>query len=137
MKNPPCRISAKVGRRKRDNSCFLCPFAKPNAKKSSAQHFTCLRQANPELEGGWSSRAAFHSTTQCSGEHSPAPHLILAQGQESCSCIWQRWLRQSAHHSSALCSPALRADRPLLLFSSQESQVVPCLCMIQVVQNNS
>lgn len=127
MKTLPCNISAKAGGMRRNNSCFLHPFAKPNAKEAicSALYsvYTPSRQANPELDGGQSSRAAFHSTTQQSCERSPAPHLILAYGQESCLSHLAHVAHQSAYHSSARSSLALSGDgHSLFLEASLVSQ---------------
>lgn len=49
-------VSCAPGGRRRKNSCFLCPFAKPSAKKKKSHLLSTLfcthpiRQANPEGE---------------------------------------------------------------------------------------
>lgn len=69
----------------------------------------CLHQTNKsrEPQGRWSSRAAFDFSMQQSFECSPAPHLNLAHGQESCFLHLAQVAHQSACHSSAHCSPKM------------------------------
>lgn len=124
MKNPPCNIYAKAGGMKRNNSCFLCPFAKPNAKEVSylALNSAYIRQAILESHKVDGAAELLSILTHSSPASAALHHTFdVAHGQESCCspvCMLQ------------LCS---LQPKDLLFPASQASRAVPCLCMTPAV----